>query len=257
MAEKTVTLILLRADRQLWDGGSVRLQVTDVSRSPLKVLLDKRLGPNSSTILINLDLHFDAGQVYGVSVDAKNHRSAWQLINRRTFLRQQGGTEVEVKDHIMQLMLAPNRPSSADLDAGYDRLRERGSPMVADTTGLARQAYLDLKSAAKMALLNIEAKLRETRLNGVSLLPFVEGVRHVAVDRLFLFVGSELKQMIEDSSEFASAPGHGAPSDTTVALPPHPDSWKHRHLGAGNLQLSFFQNGRSLAWKCRYAGILR
>src|SRR5215213_7940352 len=183
MAEKTVTLILLQADRQLWTGEGARLQVTDVSRSKLKILYNEPLEPGSHTILMNLDLHFDAGQVYGISVDAKKHRSAWQLINRRTFLRQTGGGEVEAKDHIMRLMLVPRQASSSDLDDGYRRLLDRGSPVVAATTGLTEAAYLDLKGAAKMALLNIEAKLRGTRVGGVPLLSFVEAVRYVAVDR--------------------------------------------------------------------------
>lgn len=97
-----------------------------------------------------------------------------------------------------------------------------------------------------MALLNIEAKLRDTRVDGVSLLSFVEGVRYVAVDRLFLFVRSELKQLVEDASEFASAPGHDAPEGTPVALPAHRDSWKHRRFGAGNLQLSFSKTSEPL-----------
>src|ERR1044071_6224039 len=174
MADKTVTLILLQADRELWAGEGVRLQVTDLSGSPLKILFDQKMAPGSHTILMNLDLHFDAGQVYGISVDVKKHRSAWQLINRRTFIRQTGGAEVEVKDHIMRLMLVPRQPSSSDLDAGYKRLLDRGSPVVAANTGLAEAAYLDLKNAAKMAFLNIEAKLRSTRLGGVPLLSFVE-----------------------------------------------------------------------------------
>lgn len=246
MANKTVTLILLQADRELWTGEGARLQVTDVSRSPLKILFNEKLKPGSNTILINLDLLFDAGQVYGISVDAKKHRSAWQLINRRTFLRQTGGVEVEVKDHIMRLMLVPRQPSSSDLDGGYKLLLDRGSPLVAANTGLTEAAYLDLVGAAKMAFLNIEAKLRSTRLDGVPLLSFVEGVRHVAVDRLFLFMRSELKQLVEDASDFASAPGHGAPDNTPVALPAHPDSWKHRRFGAGNLQLSFSKTSEPL-----------
>jgi hypothetical protein len=151
MAEKTVTLILLQADRQLWAGEPARLQVTDVSRPQLKVLFNERLQPNSSTVLINLDLLFDAGQVYGISVDVKKHRSAWQLIHRRTFLRQQGTTEVEVKDTVMRLMLVPHRPSSSDLDQGYERLRDRGSPMVADTTGLSQALYRQLERRDKPA----------------------------------------------------------------------------------------------------------
>jgi hypothetical protein len=246
MAEKTMTLILLRADRELWDGVPARLKVTDVSRSDLKVLYNKPLAPGSHTVLMNLDLLFNAGQVYGITVGAKRHRSAWQLINRRTFIRQQGGVEVEVKDSFLRLMLVPRKATSSDLDAGYDRLRERGSPMVAEKTGLSREHYLDLKPAAKMALLNIEAKLRETRHNGIPLLSFVEAVRYVKVDRVFLFMRAELKELIESSSEFAGAPGHEAPDDTPVELPAHPDSWKHQRFGAGNLQLSFSKNAEAL-----------
>ncbi|HKQ75304.1 MAG TPA: hypothetical protein VJ810_16515 [Blastocatellia bacterium] len=239
MAQKSITLILLGADRELWNGGPIRLQVTNATRLPLELPFNKRLGPDPHTTLMNLDLLFDAGQAYVISVDVKKHRAAWQLINRHTFLRQQGGIEVEVKDIIMQLMLVPSRPKSSDLDGAYDRLREQGSPMASDQTGLTRSAYLDLKPAAKMAVLNIEAKLRETRLNGVQLLSFVEGVRHAAEDRLFLFMRSELKRIIEDSAEFASALGHKAPIGAPLALPDHPDSWKHRRFGAGNLQLAF------------------
>lgn len=97
MAEKTVTLILLQADRQLWAGEGARLQVTDLSNAKLDKLRNVPLEPKTHTILIKLDLHFDAGQVYGISVDAKNHRSAWQLINRRTFLRQTGGRRSKLK----------------------------------------------------------------------------------------------------------------------------------------------------------------
>jgi hypothetical protein len=143
-------------------------------------------------------------------------------------------------------MLVPHRPSSSDLDQGYERLRDRGSPMVADTTGLSQALYRQLKPAAQMALLNIEAKLRETQVNGAPLLTFVEGLRHVEVDRLFLFLRSGLKQIIEASSEFVSAPGHPAPDDTPVALPSHPDSWKHRRFGAGNVQLSFSKAAEAL-----------
>ena len=239
MSEKTLTLILLRADRELWDGSGARLQVTDVNRSPLKVLRDQKLAPGSHTIQLNLELLFDAGQSYAISVEAPKHRSAWQLINRRTFVREEGGTETEVKESFMRLMLVPSKATSSNLDTGYDRLLDRGSLMIADSTGITRPAYQDLRVQAKMALLNIEAKLRATRLNGVSLLSFVEAVRLADVDRLFLFMRSDLKEAVENSPEFVSAPGHGAPINSPVALPAHPESWKHRRFGAGNLQLSF------------------
>jgi hypothetical protein len=245
MAEKTITLGLLRADRQPWDGGPVRLKVRDVNRSPLKVLFDKNLADPKIT-LMNLDLLFNAGQVYGINIEEEEHRGAWQLINRRTFIRQQGANEVEVKDVFMRLMLVPRKPTSSDLDDGFDRLQDRGSPFVTPNTGLGKQSFLALEDAAKMAFLNLEAKLRETRLNGTPLLNFTEAVRLVAVDRIFLFMRSEVKQLVQASSDFSSAPGHKAPKNTPVTLPAHPDSWKHQRFGAGNLQLSFSKTAEAL-----------
>jgi hypothetical protein len=237
-----VTLIILGADRELWDGGEVRLKVTDM-RQGLKVLHNKPLSEGAHTVLINLDLHFDAGQVYAISVDSKKHRTAWQLIKRRTFLREEGGTTIEVSGTTMRLMLVPNNPSSSDLDAGYGQLRNLGSPLVADSGGITEDDYLLLTDAAKMALLNIEAKLRATRLNGTPVLSFVEGIVKSEVDRLFLLVRPELRQLVNDSADFASAPGHPKPpQDTPIKLQGHPMSWKHTLFGAGNLQLSFSKN---------------
>ncbi|MEP6920536.1 MAG: hypothetical protein ABI967_05370 [bacterium] len=246
MSVKTVTLIILRADRELWDGDAVRLRVTDM-REGLKVLKNEPLAAGSHTILINLDLHFDAGQVYSISVDTKGHRTAWQLINRATFLREEGGTTIEVKGTTMRLMLVPNNPSSSNLNDAYALLRQEGSPAVADKTGLNKADYLKLDDPAKMALLNIDAKLRATRINGVAVLSFVEGLVLVDVDRLFLFVRPELRQFVDDSGDFASAPGHPKPpKGTPVQLPGHPKSWKHRKFGAGNLQLSFSEKTLAL-----------
>jgi len=242
---KAITLIILRADRKLWSGGPVRLQVTDM-RQGLKVLHDKPLAAGSHTVLINLDLLFNAGQVYGISIDAEGHRSAWQLIKRQSFLRDEGATKIEIDSLIMQLMLVPDKPTSSDLDAGYDLLKAAASPLVADKNGLSRNAYLALEPAEKMALLNIDAKLRETRIGGTSLLSFIRGLQHVAVDRLFLLMRPDLKQLVKDSAEFASAPGHKVPKNLPVTLPAHPDSWKHTRFGAGNLQLSFAKDSQPL-----------
>ena len=245
MSTKAITLIILRADRKLWSGGRARLQVTDM-RAGLKVLHNKSLAAGSHTILINLDLLFNAGQVYGISIDADGHRSAWQLVNRQSFIREEGQTKVEVDGMTMRLMLVPDKPSSSDLEAAYDQLKASASPLVADKSGLSKNAYRALEPAAKMAMLNLDAKLRETRINGASLLSFVQGLRHVAIDRLFLLTRPELKQMVKSSSEFASAPGHKAPKNVPMPLPPHPASWKHTRFGAGNLQLSFAENSQPL-----------
>jgi hypothetical protein len=238
MAEKIIRLFILRADQQLWDGPSVRLQVTALSKG-LKVLYNESLAAGLNAIQVNLkDLLFDAGQVYGIHIEAGKHRSAWQLINHRSFIREEGGTKVEVKDIMMRLMLVPNKPVSSNLNEGYKRLVDAGSPMVKSGTGLAEADYLALGPAEKMAFLNIHAKLRNTRLNGVPLLSFVEKVGYVSDDRLFLYMRAEAKKLVDDSPDFASAPGHGIP-DIPIKFPAHPDSWKHTLFGAGNLQISF------------------
>ncbi len=242
MANKTINLIILRSDRKLWDGGETELEVRDLRVNPAeKNPIKKRqsLPAETAAVLLNVDLLFNAGQVYSISIDADDHRAAWQLVKRRSFVRLEGGAEVEKTNLTMQLMLVPNDPSSSDLDEGYDALQSAGSPLVADETGLKKNDYLALEPAAKMAFLNLGAKLRDTRINGVSLLSFVLGVRLVRVDRLFLYMRSEIKQLIQDSADFASAPGHKAPKNVPVTLPAHPDSWKHMMFGAGNLQLSF------------------
>ena len=95
MSNKTVTLIILGADRELWDGDEVRLKVTDM-RQGLKVLHNEALPEGSHTILVNLDLHFDAGQVYSISVDAKKHRTAWQLIKTQNISARRGWDDDEV-----------------------------------------------------------------------------------------------------------------------------------------------------------------
>jgi hypothetical protein len=246
MAKKTITLIIFGADRALWTGSKAKLTVTDLSRSPLRVLKQQNLKPGTSTVIIHLDLHFDAGQVYGLSIDVPKHRSAWQLINRRSFLRRESSTEVEGNDIIVRLMLLPRKTTSSDLTLGYERMLEAGSPLTAGDPALSEEEYLAMSVARQMALLNLEAKLRETLVLGVPVSSYVKGVRYVAADRVFLFVHASLKQLVELSADFASVRGHKSPDDVPVQLPAHPESWKHRGFGAGNLQLSFSGESQTL-----------
>jgi hypothetical protein len=237
MAVKQVTVIVLRADRELWDGGPIRLTVTDL-REGLRRLRDVEL-ENSSIIQVNLDLPFNANQAYGIKVDAEDHRAAWQIIRHRTFFREEGGQQIEIDNAIFRLMLVPENPRSFDLDEGYNQLLTEGSPAVSGAQPWPRASYNAMGDREKMAFLNIDAKLRDTRINGLPIRSFVEGVGHVAPARVFLFVRPELKDLVAVSSDFSSAPGHEGPTGTSIPLPDHPDSWKHKRFGAGNLQLSF------------------
>ena len=244
MPTKKVTVIVLRADRELWDLGELTLRVKDM-RAGLRLLREVTFN-DASIIEVNLDLPFDAGQVYGIEVRASGHRSGWQLIRRRTFLREEGGHTIEIDNAIFRLMLIPDNPSSVDLNQGYDQLLAEASPTVAGLQPWPQASYLAMGDQEKMAFLNIDAKLRDTRINGVSIRSFVRGVGHVARARVFLFVRPELKDLVDVSADFNSAQGHGAPAGSAIPLPTHPHSWKHNRFGAGNLQLSFSESTMQL-----------
>ena len=242
MTEKRLTVILYGCDRNLWRGGSLGIRVSDVfAAGGPRPLYDGT--SDESTLELRLALPFDAGQLYGITFSAPKHRPAWQLIRRRDFIRPVDS--VEDDDLILRLMLVPDSPGTSDLAEGFDRLRQAASPFAAPKTGVDQKTFKALDVAAQMACLNIEAKLRETVLDGAPLLTFVRGVRQVAVDRAFVFFDAGLKARMPRSSEFAAAPGHGAPANL-ADLPGHPDSWKHTRFAEGNVQLSFSKDAMPL-----------
>lgn len=232
MTKKRVTVTVHGADGNLWHSGSYEITVTDLFEG-------KRLAFEESSnpaVQLNLEVPFDAGQRYGVTLDAKKHRPAFMLVRRQDFIQERDDIEGDAAR--ASLMLVPDKPVSGDLHAGHDELQAIGSPLVAPGVGVKPLQYAALPAAAKMAFLNIEAKLRATFVEGTSLLSFVAGVRHVAVDRLFLFMDPRAKEAVRRSRDFADAKGHGAPEDFP-GTPAHPDSFKHTRFGEGNVQLSF------------------
>jgi hypothetical protein len=235
VTEKRLTVVLYGSDRNLWTGGPLNIRVTDLfARGGARVMHEG--GTDHSTIEMAVQLPFDAGQLYAVHFSTPRHRPAWQLIRRADFIRLP--ERVEGDDLVLRLMLVPDSPGTSTLAQGFGRLQERGSPLASESRGLEAASYRQLDVAAQMALLNIEAKLRDTYIEGASLLSFVKFVRHVAVDRLFLEVDASLKDRLARAADFAGAPGHGAPK-AVAGLPAHPDSWKHSRFAEGNVQLSF------------------
>ena len=243
MTEKRVTVILYGSDRNLWGGGPLNIRVSDLfAAGGPKLLSSGRT--DVSTVELRLELPFDAGQSYGLTFAAPRHRPAWHILRRLDFIRSR--EQVERDDVVLRLMLVPDSPGTSDVPAGLERLVEIASPFAAPGTGIDRAAFQRLPVAAKMALLNIEAKLRETIIDGTPLIAFVRGIRHVAVDRVFLFFDSSLKPRMAPALDFAGAAGHRAPEEP-AGLPDHPDSWKHTRFAEGNVQLSFSAEAIPLA----------
>jgi len=235
VTEKRLTVILYGCDRNLWSGGPLQIGVADLfaSGGPRPLYQGQT---EESTLELRLKLPFDAGQVYGFTFAAPHHRPAWQLVRRLDFLRV--AEQVEGDDLILRLMLVPDSPGTTDIPNGLGRLQQIASPFAAPDRGVDAATFQGLDVAAKMAFLNIEAKLRETFIDGAPLMSFVRAVRHVAVDRVFLLFEAGLKARMNRSGDFAGAPGHGAPKGFPD-LPGHPDSWKHTRFAEGNVQLSF------------------
>jgi hypothetical protein len=239
MVKKKVTLVLYGADRTLWRGPAPDLSVRRLY--PTRLLLeDRKL--QGTAVDLNMDVLFDAGQAYVVMVTAKKHRPAWLIVDHGTFIGLVAGKKVERDFAILRLMLVPAKPVSADLGQGFAKLVARGFPLA-----LWDQSWYDGLGAGdgsvgdasyKMALLNIEAKLRETYVDGRPLASFVRAVRRVNADRIFILVKAELKQMVEASADFAPAEGHKAPAGQPKT-PAHPGGWKHKAFDVGNLQLCF------------------
>jgi hypothetical protein len=142
-------------------------------------------------------------------------------------------------------MLVPKKTISPDLDQAFDQLVEHNSPFVNSQTGISKEEFERLEDAEKMAFFNLESKLKGTRIAGNPLILRTTGLRHVEPDRVYVMMSSEAKQLIEDSPDFVSAPGHGRPAEKPE-LPDHPDSWKHDIYPTGNIQLSFADS--SEAW---------
>lgn len=235
MTEKRITVILYGSDRNLWAGGPLQIRVSDLFASGGPKLLSSGK-TDAATVELRLQLPFDAGQLYGLTFSAPRHRPAWQILRRLDFIRTRD--QVEGDDIVLRLMLVPDSPGTTDVPGGLERLVQIASPFAAPGTGIDAGVFERLDVAAKMAFLNIEAKLRETVIDGAPLISFVRGVRHVAVDRAFLLFDSALKPRMLRAIDFAGAPGHGAPQEP-AGLPDHPDSWKHTRFAEGNVQLSF------------------
>jgi len=241
MAQKRLTLLLYGADRELWGGGKCTLTITRVEPGNAKQLKRQTLPPKTTTVNISLDAQFDHDQAYLIVVTTPKHRDAWHAVTHEMFIRIEAGTRIERDEAILRLILVPKKTSPVDTVSSYSQMLEAASPFVTKP-GLPREDYEVLTVPSTLALLNMEAKLRSTRIGGIPLLSHVQGVRRIEPDRVYLFMDSDAKRLVQDSADFASAPGHGV----KPGLPAHPDSWKHKKFPTGNVQLSFSKEPQSV-----------
>ncbi len=224
MANKQVTLILNAANRTLWQGGAFTLRIHRQDSNGIKAMRFQtsngprrtKLESDQPTLQLDLDLAFNRGQRYILHADAPGHRGIFHVLHRRSFISREDGADLERPDAIVRTIMIPDRAASSDLDGGFDKLRDRGSPLVETGIGISRDEYQALTPSAKMAMLNIEAKLRSTRIDGTPLGASVTGLRRVKPDRIFVMMKPPIKDMVDRSGAFAPAPGHGSGADRIV-----------------------------------------
>ena len=154
--EDTIDLEILMANKNYYVSYSALIgncgmakgpaQVTDLSRSDLKLLHDQRIKPKSHTSLMNLDLHFDAGQAYGIQ-SGKKHRAAWQLsIAGRLSAARRGRCRNRGPHSAAHARPATNlSPTSTTVIS----ICARGSPFVRDNTGLTERRISALRMRRK------------------------------------------------------------------------------------------------------------
>ena len=242
------------ADRQPWHSGRVTLILrrfdmggfTDEWFTTPQGARDRLVcDPNWFPLELHRDLAFSRGEVYDlIATAADHHQNNWQL-TRRSFNRTGGRTALD-----LQMILIPKRPpSSPDLHNGFNQLADLGSPLVG-TNGLSSAQYQNLNMHKKMALLNLEAKLRATEIDGGRLIDSVTGLQvfpgsssspAVEPDRIYVTMDSAVKDALKDrylreTAQFERAEtGHSA----RRGLVAHPHGWKQAAFPRGNLHLSF------------------
>ena len=247
---KRIHLSLSGADRNPWKSGEFKLAILDHSNLLKRIWFQtpngrrtNRLRCNRSELKIEVELNLDANQRYCLIAAAKGHHDDARFLNRRSFRR---GIE-QTADVDARMILIPKQADSSDLDDGFGKLEQMRSPL---SQGISKAQYTNLQSSAQMALLNIEAKLRETKIDGSRLIDSVTGLQTkkdgslaVDSDRIYVKMRSGVKDALQDNAQraraqFTSAWGH----KEEVGLGAHPHSWKHQAFPRGNLQLSFSQN---------------
>ena len=229
MSTKRLDVLVHGGDRQLFGGSGLKCSVIDIFKRQRR-LVDGQ--PVTPLFKLNLELPFDGPQSYALLVEADGHRPGWHLISHEDFVRLDGDRPVERDDALLRVLLVPEESQPADLAGAYARLVKRSSPFLFPSEAEAR-ALLTGNPAAAMAYFNIEAKLRDTDIDGRPLLSFVAGIEEVKVDRVILLMRSTAKTLVAASPQFSRQPGHP---------PLHTQSWKHRPFPAGNIQLSFSEN---------------
>jgi hypothetical protein len=222
-----INLTMYSADRTLWSHGKVRIQVIDpFSDSEVLMAEDTAAGP---TALLESVLA-DKGRIYAILVSAEGYRQAGIYPVKA---RANGLVQAAV-------MLLPEKARFEFPQPLLSRLKTYSPVFWAALVagGMTDASLADMEPERLACVLNIEAKLRNTRVTGIPAMEFVRGIEGaggIGADRLH----ARLDRMLIEKLQAEAAGGNfvalTGPRET------FPLSFKQR-VPFGSLQLSFSES---------------
>lgn len=227
-----INVIIYRGDRQLWKGGQVRLRLLDPFSQTEKILVDHQVGPKVSTVRLE-KAPADRGQNYSLIATARGFRdAAIYPVKPRP-----GG----LSHAAVMLVRKDAKPDFSTFS--FERLKEFSPAFEAalQAGGISEADFTGLEPELQAAALNIEAKLRATKLGGFEAVEYVKkisSVNDIHQDRIFCRVKPEMVEdvrfEIRENKTFQEVPEWA----NELFHAGFPISFKQR-IPFGSLQLSF------------------
>ena len=221
-----INLTMYSADRTLWADGKVRLQVVDPFSDARKLMAEDTVsGP---TVLLE-NVLADKGRVYAILASATGYRDGgiYPVKTRANGLVQAA------------VMLMPEKASFGFPKPLLPRLKEYSPLFWAALVegGITESALLEDVEPERLACaLNIEAKLRNTRVLETPAMEFVrviEGLKGIRRDRIHAKVHASMIEKLRIDVDLG-----GAFVEVPTRADVFPISFKQR-VPFGSLQLSF------------------
>ena len=233
-----INVTIYRGDRRLWDSSPVRLVVLDPFSQTETVVLDHTAPAGAATFLLE-GLPADKGQNYSLIATADRHRDA-AIYPVKPLA---GGVRHTA------VMLVRKDPEPDFSHFSFDRLAEHSVAFkeALQKGQIQEEDFLRLEPIRIAAALNIEAKLRNTKILAEPAVNFVKMVRaleEVQQDRIYASVDPNMPGQVRNEAEQNHSFTELAEWANEVFHEGYPVSFKQR-VQFGSLQLSFAEKPKT------------
>lgn len=230
-----IVVTIFQGDRELWTDGRVRLRVLDPFSNTEKKLAEVDTNAGISSVILD-GVPTDRGQNYSLIATKKGFRDAAVYP-----VKPLPGAVIGTS-----LMMVRKNPQPDFSSVSFERVAEFSPNFVQALTDgqVTEAAFLALPPERIAGALNIEAKLRNTLLDGtpgIELIRQIESAEGIQQDRIRAKVDQTMPKRvraeIEQSGSFSEVPAFA----NEVSHKGFPISFKQK-VPFGSLQLSFARN---------------